>query len=402
MYITSETAQYVDFDANIPNIKLKQPLKKVPKELPKPEFMPTKLVRVSDMTVIYGSHVDIGYCALSYSWNQSGDMVLNKVKGKYERIDEGRHKVIDHDHKIRRRGKKNKMRRKMKYVKFEGIIQRICQQFNIKYIWFDQMCIDQDDKEEKKREIRNMHHIYGNAYCTVALVPKFTQEKGLKIYQDYFRRLWTLEEAIKSNRLVFVGSDIHQWGEDVVQEENVYHLNKNMSELHVSQILYHAHQRTSTKEHNRVFALLNIFPDIIDKINIDYNQPLEDLMIQFYGHLAKKDITILFFTKTFFILPIQKYSFLPSWTGVHGEHDLDSTSSSFQNYDVIGKTMHVTSEFVTNDQHSNDKVNFLPLQKEDLPLTLDNIDDVDNKVIINYGYLFKYPEQQTKNPKGFK
>ncbi|KAI9251901.1 hypothetical protein BDA99DRAFT_521481 [Phascolomyces articulosus] len=33
----------------------------------------------------------------------------------------------------------------IKYVKFEGIIQRICQQFNIKYIWVDQLCINQDD-----------------------------------------------------------------------------------------------------------------------------------------------------------------------------------------------------------------------------------------------------------------
>ncbi|KAI9245231.1 hypothetical protein BDA99DRAFT_528307 [Phascolomyces articulosus] len=62
----------------------------------------------------------------------------------------------------------------IKYVKFEGIIQQICQQFNIKYIWCDQLCINQNNKEEKLREIRNMHHIYENAYCTVALVPENT------------------------------------------------------------------------------------------------------------------------------------------------------------------------------------------------------------------------------------
>ncbi|KAI9251475.1 hypothetical protein BDA99DRAFT_521976 [Phascolomyces articulosus] len=62
----------------------------------------------------------------------------------------------------------------VQYVKFEGIIQQICQQFNIKYIWYDQLCINQDNKEEKQREIRNMHQIYENAYCTVAFVPDYT------------------------------------------------------------------------------------------------------------------------------------------------------------------------------------------------------------------------------------
>ncbi|KAI9271737.1 hypothetical protein BDA99DRAFT_500856, partial [Phascolomyces articulosus] len=62
----------------------------------------------------------------------------------------------------------------VQYVKFEVIIQQICQQFNIKYVWYDQLCINQDDKEEKYREIRNMHQIYENAYCTVALVPDFS------------------------------------------------------------------------------------------------------------------------------------------------------------------------------------------------------------------------------------
>ncbi|KAI9264150.1 hypothetical protein BDA99DRAFT_508538, partial [Phascolomyces articulosus] len=61
----------------------------------------------------------------------------------------------------------------VQYVKFEGIIQQICQQFNIKYIWYDQLCINQDNKEEKQNEIRNMHQVYENAYCTVALVPDY-------------------------------------------------------------------------------------------------------------------------------------------------------------------------------------------------------------------------------------
>ncbi|KAI9274712.1 hypothetical protein BDA99DRAFT_498325, partial [Phascolomyces articulosus] len=79
----------------------------------------------------------------------------------------------------------------IKYVKFEGIIQQICQQFNIKYIWYDQLCINQNNKEEKQHEIRNMHQIYENAYCTVALVPDYTADDDLNpSKQQYFKRLW--------------------------------------------------------------------------------------------------------------------------------------------------------------------------------------------------------------------
>ncbi|KAI9274713.1 hypothetical protein BDA99DRAFT_533330 [Phascolomyces articulosus] len=53
----------------------------IPDDLPKPDFMPAKLVRASDMKVVDGSQVNEGYCALSYSWNQSGDIVLDETTG---------------------------------------------------------------------------------------------------------------------------------------------------------------------------------------------------------------------------------------------------------------------------------------------------------------------------------
>ncbi|KAI9271752.1 hypothetical protein BDA99DRAFT_534224 [Phascolomyces articulosus] len=190
MYITYETKQYSRNDKHelIQSVK---PHITIPNDLPKPDFMPTKLVRISDMKVVDGSQVNEGYCALSYSWNQSGDFLLNETTGKYKRIDEGKHEIIYYDNNISpdmviSRYKKfytiklNKIYQVLyimehnnyyftkttKHVKFEGIIQHICRQFNIKYIWYDQLCINQNDKEDKHREIRNMHHIYENACCT--------------------------------------------------------------------------------------------------------------------------------------------------------------------------------------------------------------------------------------------
>ncbi|KAI9253533.1 hypothetical protein BDA99DRAFT_540787 [Phascolomyces articulosus] len=198
MYITYKTAQYkpdcvLEYDKYY-NTRDSQLLKKIPNDLPKPNFMPSKLVRISDMTVVYGSQVNEGYCALSYSWNQSGD-IQRDDHGKYTRIDEGKHKIISYDnffpcmifsrskvainyddlpfyewrrlekiyHVLKIVDDKNYYFTKtIQYVKFEGIIQQICQQFNIKYIWYDQLCINQDDKEEKQLGNRNsISNVYG-------------------------------------------------------------------------------------------------------------------------------------------------------------------------------------------------------------------------------------------------
>ncbi|KAI9271836.1 hypothetical protein BDA99DRAFT_595076 [Phascolomyces articulosus] len=170
MYITYDTSQHFGIIYDKMNgYQIRAIPLTIPNDLPKADFMPTKLVRISDMTVVDGSQVNEGYCAFSYSWNQSGDMVLDETTGKYKRIDEGKHKIISYDsiypdmaipeYKI------NTIRllcqittgisklkkiypavynitddhnyyfsKTIQNIKFEGIIQRICQQFSINYI----------------------------------------------------------------------------------------------------------------------------------------------------------------------------------------------------------------------------------------------------------------------------
>src|SRR5947209_1194200 len=38
---------------------------------------------------------------------------------------------------------------------------------DIAYIWIDALCIIQDDEEDKEKEIKNMGHIYRNAFLNV-------------------------------------------------------------------------------------------------------------------------------------------------------------------------------------------------------------------------------------------
>ncbi|KAI9278577.1 hypothetical protein BDA99DRAFT_567277 [Phascolomyces articulosus] len=152
MYITYETAHWY-MDEKRKCVTHDQPLKTIPTVLPKPDFKPTKLVRISDMKVVDGSQVNEGYCALSYVWNQSGDIILldqqqkitpgvgkkenNNIK-EYKRIDKGKHKIISPTKYTIKKAvnfiQYNGIVGNVKYVQFEGIIQKICQQFNIQYI----------------------------------------------------------------------------------------------------------------------------------------------------------------------------------------------------------------------------------------------------------------------------
>ena len=188
--------------------------------------MPKRLVRINDMKVVFGSEIDEGYCTLSYSWNQSGDMIEDKESGNCERSDQGKHQITCPARTVQKklRGRK-RISRRVKFVKFEGLIQHICKDFNIKYIWFDQMCINQNDIKEKQQGIQQTHKIYNNAYCTIALVSELKiypqhrlfngRNRGYDIdpssilESQWMKRIWNLEEALMSKRILAIGCKVY-------------------------------------------------------------------------------------------------------------------------------------------------------------------------------------------------
>ncbi|KAI7851174.1 hypothetical protein BDC45DRAFT_516571 [Circinella umbellata] len=115
------------------------------------------------------------------------------------------------------------------------------------------------------------------------------------------------------------------------------------------------------------------------QITVDYEQDILELIIQFYGLLAKKDIRILCFgpysfyqttckissykstkdkgsEKEDFYIPIQKYN-LPSWTGVNGEHNYWKIDKpSFENYTVNGRVLEITCRAFTNDEQRTESL----------------------------------------------
>ncbi|KAG2218123.1 hypothetical protein INT45_002373 [Circinella minor] len=417
MYVTYETNPYFIDQATFTVQRHTQP-PKLFSTLPKNsnEFMPTKLVRISDMQVIDGSTVNEGYCALSYSWSWCGE---NGIKddiqsGKTLRVDNGKHKIIFPAKTVRpkSRGRKKTISAKVKFVKFEGIIQQIGKDFNIKYIWYDQMCIDQADMEEKHHEISRMHQIYSSASCTIVLVPELRTEMwshnmgtyrairtiGLS-HSDWMKRMWTLGETMMSPKLLFVGQDTYMSGTTAIEWASLGALADKPSQWNAATILYYAHARGCTKEHDRVFALANLYPNIMEKITINYDQPILDLLLLFYKLLAQEDLSVLCFgrdgefykdiqqnafgsqnrmydTDRTNIIPIRKYD-LPSWTGVAGQHELygggTSTGlwkSNFKNYSIDGRFMnvHCTPIWSIDDPRSTINIDpFTAIDPKDLP-----------------------------------
>ena len=86
------------------------PMRQRLQQMKKPLFKPTRLLRVADMQIVKGSELNDSdfYCAISYSWNQSGDVIRPEDNGPedYICIDEGKHTIIDSPaKKIKTRGK---------------------------------------------------------------------------------------------------------------------------------------------------------------------------------------------------------------------------------------------------------------------------------------------------------
>ena len=340
------------------------PMRQRVQQMKRPLFKPTRLIRVADMRIIKGFELNDSdyYCAISYSWNQSGDVFRPEGSGPEDYIcrDEGKHTIIDSSaKKIKTRGKprgrkKISIAAKTRQVKFPQLIQQMCLDLDIPYVWLDQLCIDQSDPEDKKREMQQMHLVYYNALFTMILMPEIkvtrfcirnntTNKKEYvhrssmdrAVFTECARRSWCFEEFAVSQFILYTGSNFHMWSDrciDVKTTQPFYNYHAHFTgcvkglKWSVSTALYHAHKRRSTKAHDRIFSLANVYPETIDRINFDYNEPIDKLMNIFYRMLGTIDISILLFGVDYVIDNIGMKdrktfaSYLPSWVGIVFTH----------------------------------------------------------------------------------
>ncbi|KAI8142252.1 hypothetical protein BJV82DRAFT_657917 [Fennellomyces sp. T-0311] len=382
-------------------------------------FRPTFLIRTSDMALVPGDTAIDGYCALSYASSWMGDDTSD------EAIDYGKkiHTLIDYGNVIYRsngsyymeqeqiffdgekqfdkwvHGSEDRLVRRR--MTFGGVIQHLCRHFGIKYIWYDKMCIDKTNAAMKRNELRQMHQIYGNAQYTMAIVPEmwyrhndhdkylFDGNKPASnvrvarcfhqlITSQWSRRVWPFTEAMMSQKLLFVGRNIHVWS-DTISNNKLYwklawdsddldpvyllqSITTKPSSINVSTALSYIHRRQCAKPHDRVFALANLFPEFIDGITFSDTQPLLQLTTQFYRYLAAKDFSLLCFGRLvtheeqpqLMIQQDRDFICTPSWTGVYGTHSSLAPfvryppRTTFSNYYSLDDgSLHITSSSIT-------------------------------------------------------
>ncbi|KAI9262256.1 hypothetical protein BDA99DRAFT_537599 [Phascolomyces articulosus] len=340
------------------------------------EYRPTYLIRVSDWEKVPGHEAKNGYCALSYVWAQSGQVVQNE-EGEYDCIDNGLHCIVegydmDEGDSVRMLPTdeeetefityffpSSKSKATVRFVTYDKLLQQLCKDFQIEYIWYDKICINQSDKESRLHEIKQMHRIYGNACYTVALVPEvhiydpedcatidpvFQNIKANTAAWDdivqvslWWKRSWTLEETMASKRMLVIGTDTHLWQHSfhtcpissTCDNFSVWMLdfvNQQQGDRSVNQALSEAHFRSSSKEHDKIFSLVNIFHDMFQNMKISYKIDIKKALHTFYRTIATNDLAILCFGSCLspygfeFRINTMSNHHLPSWTGVSGLH----------------------------------------------------------------------------------
>ncbi|KAG2218773.1 hypothetical protein INT45_012993 [Circinella minor] len=377
------------------------------------EYRPTWLIRVFDWRKVPGTEAVDGYHTISYCWEQSGEVIKKKTTNngndEYSFVDNGQHCIVEgynlyedeilevvdsmeteedgYQNENKEDGYKNfyenaneeainsteclqwcKPKSKtptIRNVTYDQLLQQVCKDFQVTYVWYDKVCIDQADNKAKSREINQMHKIYRNACYTIAMIPEvilydpkdFEHQvfgKGHKAqkkfiddvwYSCWFKRSWTLEEVMMSRRILIVGTNTNMFQHslhsadrpttvDFLSNALLNFGGSEQNEGSVNQALAFAHFRTSTKPHDKIYTLRNTFSYMFNYIETSYSTDIKTIFYDFYRRVAMEDFSILCFGSNRYFdgniynqSTIDNYN-LPSWTGVAGHHITDRVTST--------------------------------------------------------------------------
>ncbi|KAI8140235.1 hypothetical protein BJV82DRAFT_624339, partial [Fennellomyces sp. T-0311] len=343
---------------------------------------PTWLVQAANMTRVAGSEAgSIGYCALSYPQRSSGSAS--------ESFRQEHHEVITYPN-----GK-----RTVQQVTFEAVLQQICADFDIEYLWYDTMCIDQS-LAQKLCEINKVNRYYSVARFTIALIPEMELPPNharappaeilrhclqLLHRSEWAKNLWTFHDTSQSKNILFVGRNVYFSSDQLRMINNEctrleYPIIDTTEELVsfpqcAATLLLHAHSRHCDEPYDRVFALASILRDFgYHSVThfYTYDLPLETLMIKFYQTLVMEDLTVMCFGKPQAVYrnTFCQYHYLPSWTGVSGVHCsrvLKKTSESLgRSCSIENGNMRISCDYISvvPKQYTMDKSTNVPCSIE--------------------------------------
>ncbi|KAI7847604.1 hypothetical protein BDC45DRAFT_525583, partial [Circinella umbellata] len=245
----------------------------------------------------------------------------------------------------------------IRYVTYDELLQQVCKDFQVEYVWYDKICIDQSDHNAKSHEIKQMNKIYRNGHYTIAMIPEvrlynpqdfeeealgFAHKAQESVIEDvwdscWYKRSWTLEEVMMARRILIVGADTNMFQHslhttdvpttvDIFSGKLLDFEGTERNKVSVNQALAFAHFRTSTKPHDIIYALKNTFSHMFDDIEVNYSRDIRTVFDEFYRHITIADLSILCFGSiNNFDGSIRMQSTmdsynLPSWTGTAGVH----------------------------------------------------------------------------------
>ncbi|KAI9276830.1 hypothetical protein BDA99DRAFT_531928 [Phascolomyces articulosus] len=217
MYITYEQKQYqmTDLDGTLSQPESTHSCNSHGDEVPKQQksFRPTSLIRVSDMKIVKGVDIDEGYCIISLANNQSSEFVIQEVRNEPTAVTIPKRGNDNESHRIIERGFLGRTRQ----VSFNSLIQQICKDFDIRYIWFGRTPI---------RFNAQMDNIYKYADYTLALVPELEHvvindnHRHSSSNNSQLNILWKSNTSDKRANIQVLPFTV--WARDVLEDNNVY------------------------------------------------------------------------------------------------------------------------------------------------------------------------------------
>ncbi len=214
-------------------------------------------------------------------------------------------------------------------------LERTSKLLGVRYAWIDTCCINQDDTDEKEREISRMGDYYRNAQACVVLhssdvrdIDNITNSMKIlsadsvsfirpahtwalacirysKLLTDaWFTRIWTTQEAVLSKKLVIDSSRGLVDLEEMLQHYNIIVRQvggipmcddvgtvRTLSEfistrfIDMTTILKLCANRQATVGHDYVYGVLGMLPHV--QMKVDYKAPLKQVASELYKLLIQ-------------------------------------------------------------------------------------------------------------------
>jgi Heterokaryon incompatibility protein (HET) len=90
----------------------------------------------------------------------------------------------------------------------------VARKLNIRYIWIDSLCIQQDSLEDWRKESAKMRHVYSNSYCNIAAADAINANTGLFFDRDIATVNPCTHENI-SNKVMYIVFNTDFWIDNV-------------------------------------------------------------------------------------------------------------------------------------------------------------------------------------------